>query len=199
MKKQIITIGVIAILTLPNLAYCAGYIYCTTSLGGNSTTCPDCTMVTKTITCDTETYCDCSACKNNATPTSRTIQTGQSSYTTISECPKSLSGGDIIVVGTCPDECPDKTWTDVNGTNYQTRCGGSLKNPQCEYQCRPGFYGTNTSCTQCPPVDNKLTSKQYGTSSAGATDITECYLAPGTYYDTTGTFIISGDNCQYQH
>ncbi|MCM1294697.1 MAG: hypothetical protein NC311_03990 [Muribaculaceae bacterium] len=203
MKKQIITVGVVAIFLSPNVLYGANAImYCASNKGGNTDTCPDCTIVTQTIMCGTETYCDCSACVNNATPTERTIQTGAYSYSTISECPKSFSG-EIIVGGTCPDTCPDSTWTDVDGTNYQTRCGGSILNPSCEYQCRVGFYGTGTSCTQCPSwsgiyADTALTLVVRGTGDAGATAISGCYIPVGAYYDVPGAFKLL-DNCAYSN
>lgn len=195
MKKQIIYISLIAVMVPTSNSFCASASSCYVNTLPSTSDCPDCTTITKTIICsDDQTYCDCSACKNNASPTNKTIQTGPNTYSTISECPKSISIG-----GICPDECPSPTnWSDVSGENYQTKCDGFLLNPQCEYQCKTGYYGTDKNCTRCPAVDNTLANKQYGTSTPGSNStITACFLAPGTYNDATGTFIISEDNCLY--
>lgn len=185
--------AVIGILAAPNTAHCASATYCSVNTSGNTDSCPDCTAVTQIITCLDATYCDCSACKNNGTPTSKTIQTGALTYTTISECPKSLSGGGEIIGGTCPDECPTTTWTDVSGQKYQTRCDGYIFNPSCEYQCNKGYWGSGTSCAQCPSSGGV-----YGTTAdAGATAITECYIPAGTVFsDSTGSGTYTED-CYY--
>lgn len=74
------------------------------------------------------------------------------------------------------------------------------------YRCETGYYGKPTDaksgCSQCPTwsgvyTNSALTTSARGTSYAGATAITECYVASGTYYDATGTFKISG-KCEYK-
>jgi len=184
----------IGTLTVPNIAYCDTPIFCVINYPSTAD-CPDCTAVTRIIDCgDNKKYCDCSACKNNATPFSRTIQTGTNSYETISECPKSIGGGEIIG-GTCPDECPSKSWTDVTGKNYQIKCGGTILNPKCEYQCKQGYYGTGASCTRCPSSGGV----QGTTSGTGATSITECYIPSGSNFsDSTGKGTYTG-NCYYSN
>lgn len=145
MKKQFITIGLITMLTASYNAHCAS-IYCSEAIG-DTTDCPYCKIVTNIINCGDIKYCNCTVCKDNTKPTTRTIQTGQNQYTEISECQKTIGGGELIG-GTCPNECPNNTWTNVSGTNYQTRCDSTLLYPQCEYQCQSGYYGNSTSCTR---------------------------------------------------
>jgi len=63
-----------------------------------------------------------------------------------------------------------------------------------EYGCTAGYYATanigssSISCTKCP---------NGGTSRIGDISITACYLAPGTYSDSTGKFEIKSD-CYYK-
>lgn len=92
---------------------------------------------------------------------------------------------------TCPDECPNKTWTDVANKKYQVKCAYAT----CEYQCNKGYYGSGQSCTRCPSSSSSIV---YGTTAAnGATAITECYLPSGTIFsDGTGSGTYAGD-CYY--
>ncbi|MDE5615240.1 MAG: hypothetical protein K2I81_00190 [Alphaproteobacteria bacterium] len=86
----------------------------------------------------------------------------------------------------CPSECPSILWQDVSGQNYQTKC---KDNTTCEYQCKAGYYGTNTSCNACPGN---------GTSAIGSQLIHSCYLPDGTSgSDTTGSWTIEGGKCYY--
>lgn len=75
----------------------------------------------------------------------------------------------------------------------------------CAWECSSGYYsnGSTSTCTRCPNsstlgwLNSELTSYTYGTTAtSGATAITECYLKPGTFYDSTGTFELTG-NCSY--
>lgn len=96
------------------------------------------------------------------------------------------------------------TWT-INSSNraYQYR---RIKNYKCdgtyttttEYRCAAGYYGdakgtslTNlTGCVQCPSG---------GTSVAGSTVITSCYLPSWTTgSDSTGSYIYTSD-CYYNN
>lgn len=74
------------------------------------------------------------------------------------------------------------------------------------YRCAPGYYGNPTTassgCTRCPKWagvyhTSGLASDVYGTSNAGATAATGCYIIPATYYDVSGQFTLTG-NCQYK-
>ncbi|MDE6250836.1 MAG: hypothetical protein K2M34_04375 [Alphaproteobacteria bacterium] len=108
--------------------------------------------------------------------------------------------------------CASTGWA-AKGTGYQTRiyrsCSATGTSGTCnsstQYQCAAGYYGTTTNgtsgCTQCPTwtgvyTTSGKTTLVRGTSNAGATAITGCYVAAGTYYDTSGTFKTTG-NCNY--
>lgn len=74
----------------------------------------------------------------------------------------------------------------------------------CAWECSSGYYKSSTStCSRCPNsstlgyTNSALTGYTYGTTAtSGATAITECYLEPGTFYDSTGTFDLT-DKCSY--
>lgn len=98
-----------------------------------------------------------------------------------------LAGCASVEIATCPSTCPLTTWQDVSGTNYQTKCNVST----CAYQCKAGYYGSNQSCTACPSS---------GTSLAGSTLISDCYLPDGTTgSDSSGNWKIEGGNCYYSN
>lgn len=95
--------------------------------------------------------------------------------------------------------------TTVSGKNY-VKCTRGKLNANCTcsagttvlgYYCQAGYYGSRTSngaptCTQCPSLGTAT-----GTSVAGQnTSIENCYIKPGNYSDTTGSFKIT-DNCNY--
>lgn len=71
--------------------------------------------------------------------------------------------------------------------------------------CSAGTYSATTgasSCTKCPSAMNiytdvAKTTLATGTSSAGATAQSSCYLPAGTYYDAMGTFVIETSMCTY--
>ncbi len=109
--------------------------------------------------------------------------------------------------------CSSTSWTALR-TGYETRtyrsCSATGTSGTCnastQYRCAAGYYGSSSNgtsgCNPCPEWQNVFansarTTKVYGTSAAGATAITGCYVVAGTYYDTTGTFKI-GSNCQYK-
>lgn len=98
-------------------------------------------------------------------------------------------------------------WSNYN-TKFQRRAKYTCQSGSCkatsnyEYRCAAGFYGASTNgtsgCSQCPPIDANMSVKTYGTSVPGSNAaISSCFLAPGTYNDTTGTFKITGGNCNY--
>lgn len=99
------------------------------------------------------------------------------------------------------------TWSNYN-TKFQRRAKYTCQSGTCkatstyEYRCAAGFYGSSTNgtsgCNQCPAIDDKMSTKTYGTSTPGSNaTMASCYLAPGTYKDTTGTFTVTGANCPY--
>ncbi len=109
--------------------------------------------------------------------------------------------------------CASDNWRALR-TGYETRtyrsCSATGTSGTCnastQYQCAAGYWGSSSNgtsgCNPCPEWKNVFansarTTKVYGTSNAGATAITGCYVKPGTYYDATGTFKTSG-NCQYK-
>lgn len=115
-------------------------------------------------------------------------------------------------ISTCPDECPNTTWTLVsnsgvtyfNTARYEAKClqslmGGTAK---CQYRCAAGSYGNPTSssegCSRCPYLPTtSLVANMYGESNAGSTDITDCYApVDNTYSDSTGKFQFTED-CYY--
>ncbi len=109
--------------------------------------------------------------------------------------------------------CASDDWRALR-TGYETRtyrsCSATGTSGTCnastQYQCAAGYWGSSSNgtsgCNPCPEWQNVFansarTTKVYGTSAAGATSITGCYVVAGTYYDATGTFKTSG-NCQYK-
>jgi len=168
-------------------AYALGLTKC--FINESSTNCLTCGTVKRQILCPNQTYCDCATCPNGETPILQTVTISTSESYTYGECKISIKPV------SCPTECPDTTWSDVTGQNYQARCDGNLISPACEYQCKIGYYGTGTSCTRCPSSGGV-----YGTTSgAGATKITECFLPAGTAFsDTTGSGTYT-ENCYYSN
>ncbi len=110
--------------------------------------------------------------------------------------------------------CASTSWTALR-TGYETRtyrsCSATGTSGTCnastQYQCAAGYYaksgsGSSLVCDPCPTwtgvyTTSSKTTLVRGTSNAGATAITGCYVKPGTYYDATGTFKTSG-NCEYK-
>lgn len=109
--------------------------------------------------------------------------------------------------------CTSDNWSSLR-TGYESRiyrsCSATGTSGTCnssiQYRCAAGYYGSSSNgtsgCTQCPTwsgvyTNSGKTTLARGTSSAGATAITGCYVAPGTYYDATGTFKTTS-NCQYK-
>ena len=109
-------------------------------------------------------------------------------------------GVDGCVPGCDPFTCKsDTTWTAGN-TGYQKKTNRSCNtNNDCiettVYQCAGGYYGTPTNgtsgCTRCP-TGNGVT----GTSPAGTTVATGCYVTSGS--DTGGSFTYTS-NCFYSN
>ncbi|MCM1294145.1 MAG: hypothetical protein NC311_01115 [Muribaculaceae bacterium] len=110
----------------------------------------------------------------------------------------------------CSNCTSDTSWS-AYGTGYQRityrtcACNGTC-NTSYSYRCAAGYYGSSTNgtsgCTQCPTwtgvyTTSAKTTLVRGTSAAGATAITGCYISTGTDYDVTGTFKLT-DVCPYK-
>lgn len=119
-------------------------------------------------------------------------------------------------------DCDDENWTTLQ-TGYQVYKTKTWDSTACEctttesYQCAAGYYGTATcskfaagfdlcfGCSKCPSggvyTDSELTTAATpGCLPGNGTTETSCYLAPGTYYDASGAFTISGGfvtSCTY--
>ena len=137
-------------------------------------------------------YKSCKTCPSGYTRTARTVDTGDECgtltwYTCVKECD-----------GTC-DNCFSTTWT-KGVYNVESRTVATCNTQTCvctkktERRCSAGYYGTvgalvnSSSCTQCPSP---------GTSSAGATSQSDCYIPAGTTgSDSTGTYKYTS-NCYY--
>ncbi|MBD5389404.1 hypothetical protein HDR63_04080 [bacterium] len=93
------------------------------------------------------------------------------------------------------ETCNLQTEWRTHSAGYQVRKTGTCLPATCEfiaeYRCDAGYYGnpgaTASGCTKCP---------NDRTRPIGAPSLVQCYLAPNTYTDTTGTFDISA-NCFY--
>ncbi|MBD5400807.1 hypothetical protein HDR61_03640 [bacterium] len=226
MKRHILFLAAIALFCIPpDLARAAATVSCTQhyscdgkTIKGTRGTSVNCENYTETCyplnTSDlSQGYykvINCTSCKG-----SYTKQTHSS--TTEPICPN-------ITTTSC-DYCTcscQTTWTTSGAnTGYERRthngssaCDCSGSTAKCtvttmEYRCAAGYYGTANStgtsgCTRCPAATNVFTNSAKTTKAQGTTNdggrelLSSCYLAPGTYYDNTGTFMIpSGKTCPY--
>lgn len=99
-------------------------------------------------------------------------------------CPGSLTpcGG-----GSSCLNCNSTDWG-PHITGYESRTTATCLAGSCRksvsYRCAAGYYGNflvgATGCTQCPSQYNVT-----GTSEAGSTSITDCYIPAGTTFSTT--------------
>lgn len=210
MNIKIFAVGVILILP----AYTANAANCT------RTTCPSGSGALMVQELVPEMYC-----ASYGTKTCWTNGTNTYAYRPCINCPIPYSnisttfpfdcGTTQFSVCTCYcSNCESDTdWSDV-GTGYQKIVSrwcdcDSGSTAACatstSYRCATGYYGSSSNgtsgCSPCPTwreiyASPDLTGVPRGTSLAGATAITGCYIAPGTYYDETGAFKISS-NCPY--
>lgn len=99
-------------------------------------------------------------------------------------------------------KCTGTDWqTDSSDASRETRntCSSIDATPTKESRCAEKFYGNGSTCNVCPPITGQTGPSGWGYSVAGEnTAITDCYLEPGTYTDTTGTFKIQSD-CPYKN
>lgn len=113
---------------------------------------------------------------------------------------------------TCTGTKPaDPGWEDTD-TGYQEylvyECSCDTGSAQwvpvaTDYRCDQGYYGNaswggTSGCTRCPQATNIYQGRflATGTSAAGTTSVTGCYLPAGTYSDSTGTFQYTS-SCMY--
>ncbi len=115
--------------------------------------------------------------------------------------------------------CPSGYWKKyyygkLNGCPYQyvqcTRCTpGTYKVSQSCISCSAGTYSDTynaSSCSTCPSASDIYTTSALSTlasvssgkitSDAGIGASSYCYIKPGTYYNSTGTFTYGG-TCTY--
>lgn len=102
-------------------------------------------------------------------------------------------------------ECPNNgTCTAGNGT--KPSCNANYY----RYDVENDDGSTSYSCWRCPGIIDSATGRQiytnsglsspaYGASSAGSTEITDCYWGTGTYYDANGTIEIKNGTCGYRN
>ncbi|MBQ8293892.1 MAG: hypothetical protein IJX89_00710 [Alphaproteobacteria bacterium] len=162
-------------------------------------TMPGCTILGLSKQCwsngtDYATWYTCNSCEvgYTRTQTSATFRCGSSSSTmTYYYCKQDCNG--------CTDCTSDAYWSAGN-TGYQKKvtrtCDCNTCYSSTSYRCAAGYYGSSTNgtsgCTICPS-DNSMT----GTSAAGSTSITSCYIVVGDQMeDSTGTYEYTS-NCYY--
>ena len=116
------------------------------------------------------------------------------------------SGYDYTAAWETPSWANGAVNTTVENLCKATACkaGAYLSGTKC-VACPAGTYNSrsgmtsSSACITCPKatdvwVDSGRTQLAQGTSTAGSTT---CWLAPGTYYDKTGQFKITDNNCTY--
>lgn len=152
-----------------------------------------CTSKTNAFWCSyTDKHCDsiqmCSACNSGYVPTQRTLPSN-------GRC-KTISFSDCCLP--CTNCTSDTGWT-YHKTGYVRRatrtcnCDGTCS-ASYRYACASGYYGSSSNgtsgCSLCP---------NGGYSNVGSnTDITSCYLIPGTgYTDSSGTYTYT-QPCYYK-
>lgn len=184
MNKYLICI---AALTLTTAAHAATQLPSSCIYEDSSSGHENCKTTKSVIRCPSGTYYDCATCLNGSDPIPTTVKVSTYETITYDTCPL------LIVPTSCPDTCPNTTWTDVSGQNYQVRCNDSQRLTYCENRCKQGYYGSSTACERC-----LASGGTYGTTSGpGASAITECYLPSGTSFsNSTGSGTYT-DNCYY--
>ncbi len=158
---------------------------------------------------------ECKACNSGYNLTSGTP-------IIVSGCPNTVDPKKCVA--DCVEtDCDDETWAAFR-TGYQVYKTKTWDADACEctttqsYQCAAGYYGTAncitnpvtgssvcSGCKACPSggvyTDSAMTTAATpGCLPGNGTTATSCYLAPGTYYDASGAFTISGGfvtSCTY--
>ncbi len=134
----------------------------------------------------------CNSCNSNYTRTQQTTSvSGCDNTVTYYTCKSnSIGGGDSgsSCNGTCTD-CTSTGWTSA-GTGYEQQTNATCNTNTCvcskntSYRCAFNYYKTATimclfggSCTGCSPCPTHSASGYTGSSSAGATDATQCSIS----------------------
>ena len=98
-----------------------------------------------------------------------------------------------VASGTGRERQQTRTW---NCNCNNSTCSANSWTNTNTYRCASGYYGAGTTsslvCTQCPKADftKENGDEVWGTSPAGSTAQTDCYVQAGTYKDDVGTFNI---------
>lgn len=130
---------------------------------------------------------NCTVCESGYKRVTQSIQLSPSCTVSYYSCEEDCSAG-------CSG-CTSTDWAALR-TGYQSRTVATCSCTTCikktEYRCASGFYGTSTNgtsgCTQCPS-DGTIV----GTSAAGSTERTSCYIAAGTTFsESEGDGLYSG-------
>lgn len=147
----------------------------------------------------------CTKCKGKGTLTPRVSLSNTYYGDKTKVCTYILNSSDqtnianAVRVCSCPacTNCTSDAWV-AFGTGYEKQIFRTCECGECKvstkYRCAAGYYGTSingaSGCSKCP--DN-------GTSNAGATLKTGCYLPSGTNInDTVGQYTLT-ENCSYKN
>ena len=123
------------------------------------------------------------------------------------------SGNTLVDFATCEcicdGDCTTINWRPIT-TEYEQMtekncvCDGQSA-ARCEttehYRCAAGYYGQSTentkpTCTKCPTLLRNDGVENPGTSSVGATSITNCYQPQNIEFtDDKGIYTFNGGNC----
>ena len=133
---------------------------------------------------------DCNTCQDGYTKKSTRAQMGGCGTTTYYYCEQNCTG--------CTNCTSDTSWSAGN-TGYEKKvtrtCNCNTCSATTSYRCAAGYYGSSTNgtsgCTRCPSSGGV-----YGTSVAGSTTITDCYIPAGdiSWTDDTGTYVCGEDS-----
>ncbi len=121
-------------------------------------------------------------------------------YVEVSGCSNKIPANNCIPDCTGCSNCTSDTSWSAGNTGYEKKvtrtCNCNTCTATTSYRCAAGYYGSSTNgtsgCTRCPASDvyttAALLTKIYGTSIAGTTVMTSCYIPAGTtFYDNTGS------------
>ncbi len=133
---------------------------------------------------------DCNTCQSGYTRKSTTAQMGGCGNARYYYCEENCTG--------CTNCTSDTSWSAGN-TGYEKKvsrtCNCNTCSASTSYRCASGYYGSSTNgisgCTRCPSSGGV-----YGTSAAGSTAITDCYIPAGdiSWTDDTGTYVCGEDS-----
>lgn len=122
------------------------------------------------------------------------------------------SGNTLVDFATCEcickGDCTTIKWHQIapgyeQMITKQCVCDGN-SDARCEetpsYRCASGYYGTSTDgkngCVKCPTLIRNDGVENPGTSSVGATSITNCYQPQNIEFtDDKGIYTFNGGNC----